>query len=207
MLYHAPIASNQVVSTSEDNSTAIQLSATDEQGRILIYSIISNPSHGILTGAPPTLIYEPTTDFNGSDSFTFAATDGVALSNVATVSINIGSVVDAPVASAVSLSVIEDNITAGNLIASDPEGRPLTFSIVANGSKGTATITNFATGTFSYFPNWNSFSLGDFKLHLGIDGFVIGDELIRRDFVDSMINDLADSCLVDAEKVREFYLG
>jgi hypothetical protein len=36
--------------------------------------------------------------------------------------------------------------------ASDGDGDALTFSIVANGSKGTAVIANAATGAFTYTP-------------------------------------------------------
>jgi hypothetical protein len=39
------------------------------------------------------------------------------------------------------------------LNASDSDGNPLTFSLVANGSKGVAAITNASTGAFTYTPN------------------------------------------------------
>ena len=47
-------------------------------------------------------------NYNGSDSFTFKANDGVADSNTATVSIKVDSVNDKPVVSGQSLSVNED---------------------------------------------------------------------------------------------------
>jgi hypothetical protein len=37
--------------------------------------------------------------------------------------------------------------------ASDLDGSPITYSIVANGSKGIARITNATTGAFTYTPN------------------------------------------------------
>jgi hypothetical protein len=43
----------------------------------------------------------------------------------------------------------------GILVATSPRGRPMTFSIVSNGAKGTAVITNTATGAFTYTPNAN----------------------------------------------------
>jgi len=57
-----------------------------------------------------------------------------------------------PVASDVTASVSEDGSVNITLIATDPEGDPLTYSIVDNPSIGT--ITNFvaASGTLTYTP-------------------------------------------------------
>ena len=41
----------------------------------------------------------------------------------------------------------------GTLSAEDPDGNPLTYSIVSNGSLGVAKITNATTGAFTYTPN------------------------------------------------------
>jgi len=57
-----------------------------------------------------------------------------------------------PVAKGVSLTVLEDSVGQGMLAASDPEGKPITYSIVTNGAKGTAAITDRATGAFIYTP-------------------------------------------------------
>ena len=42
---------------------------------------------------------------------------------------------------------------SGTLSASDEDGDPLTFSVVTNGSKGVAQITDAATGAFTYTPS------------------------------------------------------
>ena len=42
--------------------------------------------------------YTPAANFNGTDSFTYTASDGTAVSNVATVTITVDAVNDAPVA-------------------------------------------------------------------------------------------------------------
>ena len=44
---------------------------------------------------------------------------------------------------------------SGTLSASDPDSDPLTYSIVTDGSKGTAVITNTAAGSFIYTPSVN----------------------------------------------------
>ena len=57
-----------------------------------------DPAHGTLTlNADGSFTYTPAANYNGTDSFTYKANDGTADSNVATVTITIGSVNDAPV--------------------------------------------------------------------------------------------------------------
>jgi hypothetical protein len=60
-----------------------------------------------------------------------------------------------PVALNGNLTTQQDTAAYGTLQAADPDGDGLTFSIVANGTKGTATITDTATGAFSYLPDLN----------------------------------------------------
>jgi hypothetical protein len=79
-----------------------------------------------------------------------------ARSNIATVTITIAATNDAPVAAAGSLTTAEDTAKSGTLSASDADGDALTYSIVANGTKGVAAITNAATGAFTSTPNANA---------------------------------------------------
>ena len=72
---------------------------TDVDGDALSAVLVSGPAHGSLTlNADGSFTYTPAANYNGPDSFTYKANDGQADSNVATVSINVGAVNDAPVA-------------------------------------------------------------------------------------------------------------
>jgi Bacterial Ig domain len=62
-----------------------------------------------------------------------------------------------PTATDGSLSTNEDTVAAGTLSGADPHGDPLTFTLVGNGSLGTATVTNALTGAFTYTPNPDAF--------------------------------------------------
>jgi hypothetical protein len=88
-----PVANNQAVGTAENTPVAITLTANDVDGDSLTYSIVTSPSHGSLSGTEPYLTYTPDSGYNGSDSFTFKANDGVADSNIATVSIAVNSTI------------------------------------------------------------------------------------------------------------------
>ena len=83
------MANDQSVRTNEDTPVAIALTASDLDNDPLTYSIVSNPSHGTLSGTAPNLTYTPGADYYGIDSFTFRAYDGTAYSNIATVSITL----------------------------------------------------------------------------------------------------------------------
>ncbi|WP_052487682.1 CBM96 family carbohydrate-binding protein [Gordoniibacillus kamchatkensis] len=66
--------------------------------------------------------------------------------------IEIQPVITKPVAAGSELTTPQDTVVSGTLSASDANGAPLTYSIVINGAKGTAAITNAATGAFTYTP-------------------------------------------------------
>ena len=58
-----------------------------------------------------------------------------------------------PVATDGTLAVTQDTPASGTLQASDADNNPLTYSIVANGSKGTAVVADASTGAYTYTPN------------------------------------------------------
>ena len=89
----APEALDQEVVVPTETPTPITLAAEDPDGDSLDFSVIENPAHGSLSSAAPDLVYTPDNGFQGNDSFTFQADDGLLDSNVATVSL---TVTDAP---------------------------------------------------------------------------------------------------------------
>ena len=58
----------------------------------------------------------------------------------------------APVATAASINVPINTAYNGTLTATDVDSDPLTYAIVTNGTKGSAVVTNAATGAFTYTP-------------------------------------------------------
>ena len=95
---HAPVASDMSVTAAAGSATPVTLTASDADGDALTYMIVSPPADGQLssgTGANRT--YTPNAGYTGSDSFTFKANDGLADSNVATVSLTVSVVAPAPV--------------------------------------------------------------------------------------------------------------
>ncbi|MFC2016680.1 DUF4838 domain-containing protein, partial [Chloroflexota bacterium] len=93
-----PVADDQSLGTDEDTLLSVTLTASDVDNDPLTFSVVSGPTHGTLSGAPPNLTYTPDANYSILDSFTFKANDGVANSNTATVSIAISPNNDPPVA-------------------------------------------------------------------------------------------------------------
>ena len=78
----------------EDSSRAITLTGSDPDGRGLSFVVSSQPVHGVLSGAPPSLVYQPATNYFGADSFTFLVNNGLTDSVPAQVTLAITQVPD-----------------------------------------------------------------------------------------------------------------
>ena len=132
----SPVAASQSPSTDEDTALPVTLVATDANCDPLTYSIVTPPAHGALSGSGADRTYTPAANYNGPDSFTFRATDGVNESNVATVSITVNPGNDPPVASPNSAILAEDSFAMVGLPATDLDGDPLTYSVVTPPAHG-----------------------------------------------------------------------
>ncbi len=117
----------------------------------------SDPAHGTATidNLTGRLVYTPDANYSGPDSFTYLIGDYTIVSNVATVSINVTPVNDAPVAVGESFTIAEDSVLTGNLLANDSDPDPdarLNVSTPSDPAHGTVTVVN-ATGAFTYTPD------------------------------------------------------
>jgi hypothetical protein len=132
----APTANTSNIEIQEDTPAPITLTGIDPDGDSLTYSVIINPSHGSLSEKAPNLIYTPEINYNGQDSFSFRVNDSTTDSASATVSIIISPVDDPPTANSSTLTLNEDTPATITLSGSDPDGDPLSYSIVREPSHG-----------------------------------------------------------------------
>lgn len=132
-----PTANPQTFTIDEDIPTNITLTGSDPEGEDLTFSVVTPPAHGKLTGTSPNLVYTPIADYNGSDSFTYRASDLDSDSPAVTVSITVNPVVDIPVANAKSVSLAEEGNVNITLTGYDPDsGAPLTYAVVTGPAHG-----------------------------------------------------------------------
>ncbi|NGZ07105.1 MAG: tandem-95 repeat protein [Magnetococcales bacterium] len=171
-----PVAVDDTLTTNEVVAISDTLTATDGDGDSLTYSIVTNGAKGTasLTNATTgAFTYTPRYGMTGADSFTFKVNDSRADSNVATVTINIVDMPNvAPVAVNATFTVGQYLTWSGTLIATDSNQDPLTYSLVANGSFGRATITNPATGAYIYTANSEVIGIEDTFTFQANDGTV-----------------------------------
>ncbi|MGV3663903.1 MAG: Ig-like domain-containing protein, partial [Prosthecobacter sp.] len=98
----APVAMNSVHMGREDESTGLELNASDADGDTLAFTIVTQPAHGVVTPVYGQYMrYWPDPDYNsdngGHDSFTFTVSDGHGgTSSPATVTIQVTPVNDPP---------------------------------------------------------------------------------------------------------------
>ena len=151
-----PVAENQSAKTTEDTSVTLTLTGSDADGDTLSYAIKTQPEHGTLSAVNAVtgiVTYTPEANYVGKDSFGFTVSDKDATSVVATVSLEISAVNDAPVAQAQTLSVAEEGTLAITLKATDPEDDTLTYAVASQPQNGTLSTLDTATGELSYTPN------------------------------------------------------
>ncbi|RFB21146.1 tandem-95 repeat protein, partial [Bacillus sp. ALD] len=150
----APTVPNYTFSTQEDSPVVGAIVGTDVDGNPLSYQLQNRPTNGIaVVNANGTFSYQPNLNFNGSDQFTVLVSDGQGGTAVSTVTINVIPVNDPPITSNVSFTIAEDSTLINQIVAVDPDGDPLTFSLQAAPGNGVAVVN--ADGTFSYQPNLN----------------------------------------------------
>src|SRR5439155_5426721 len=131
----APAAASDGYNTAEDTPLSISAPGVlgndgDVEGDSLSAVLVSGPAHGTLTlHADGSFAYTPNANYNGSDSFTYKANDGSLDSNVATVTLTLTPVNDAPLVDAgPDQTVNEGSTVAFHGTASDVDGDPLTYS-------------------------------------------------------------------------------
>lgn len=126
----APVATDSAVHVRMDRPELVPLLASDANGDPLSYAVLEGPRHGTLEDCGQNgCTYRPESGYLGPDAFTFTASDGEFVSNLATVSLEV-------VANRAPLAfntTVTGPITGGTfaLRAEDPDGDPLQAIVVS----------------------------------------------------------------------------
>ena len=130
----APIAYDQTIQGVIGYYTAIELTGYEPDGDPLSYQIITYPEHGNLFDDPPIM---------------FTASDGVNVSEPATITINVRSNTD-PIGYPQTVQAVSGYYTSITLTGYDADDDPLIFIVVTPPQHGTLSGT---APNLTYFPD------------------------------------------------------
>ncbi|MES2422806.1 MAG: Ig-like domain-containing protein [Pseudomonadota bacterium] len=154
----APVIAQPAALTTP-NATPVSgtVTATDVDGNALTFSQGGAPSNGTVVVNPNgSYTYTPNSTFSGTDSFVVTVSDGAGGTTSATVSVTVlpanPPVITIGTAGG-AVSTPEDMAVASQVIATDSNGNPLTFSMGSNPANGTVVVN--PNGTYTYTPNAN----------------------------------------------------
>ena len=182
----APIADNKSVTVVENSANnSITLTGNDADGDTLTYTIDTAPTNGTVTITDNIVLYSPTANYNGTDSFTYKANDGTIDSEIVIVSITVTSINDTPTADSKSITVVEDSTNNSiTLSGTDLDGDTLTYTIDTSPTNGTVTITD-NIASYSPNPNYNGVDSFTYKANDG----TIDSETVTVSITVTSIND------------------
>ena len=151
----APIGVPDGYSTNEDTTLNVNQTAdglvnndSDPEGSTLTAVSLVQPAHGTVNQFDPdgTFRYVPNANFNGTDTFTYRASDGTAQSAPVTVTVTVDPVNDTPVATADSYGTNEDTalvVSAPGVLGNDTDvdGQTLTAAAVVQPGHGALSLS------------------------------------------------------------------
>ena len=158
----APIASDSAIKTVEGTGVTIELNATDPENDSITYRVVLTPQHGkLLMEKNGKYNYTPFENYNGTDSFSYRASDKNSEGNLALVNIEVTPKNEAPQVMDSTFSLEEDGKLPIKLIASDPDGDSITFSILEQPKNGTITGSG---PSYRYTPKANYHGTDSFSV-------------------------------------------
>jgi glycosylphosphatidylinositol phospholipase D len=164
------LAEGGTASTLVGGATSVLANDSDPESGPLSAVLVSGPANAttFLLNLDGTFTYLHNGSETTTDSFTYQANDGGVDSNVATVSLSISAVNDAPTAVDDTASTNEDvavGISAATLAANDadPDGPSLNVTAVSNPVGGSVVLLS---GTATFTPTPDFFGAGSFDYTL-----------------------------------------
>lgn len=177
-LNEPPVAFSDTVNTDEDTGVSGVLNAADTDGDTLSFAVVPGhePANGTVTiAADGSYTYVPNADFFGTDSFTYQVSDGRGGVATAIVTVAVGPVQDAPVATAdeaetdknVPLTLPSDTLIANDF---DADGEALSVIGVTNAVNGKVDLTPDGDVVFTPDNNFWGTASFDYVVSDGVGG-------------------------------------
>ncbi|MGH8534071.1 MAG: tandem-95 repeat protein, partial [Gammaproteobacteria bacterium] len=183
----SPVAVDDAYTTDEETSLVVPAPGvlgndTDFESDPLTAVLDTPPANGTLTLNPDgSFTYTPNPDFNGTDTFTYHANDGLSDSNVATVSITVDTVNDVPsftvgpdetVLEGAGAQTVNPWATGISPGPADEAGQTVSFNVTGNTDPAlfSAAPAVSAAGVLTYTPAADASGSATITLTLADDG-------------------------------------
>ena len=155
-----PVANDDTATVDEDGDVTTNVLANDTglgDGGLTVTIEVAATSGTAVAQGDNTVLYTPTADFNGTDTYSYRVEDADGDFAVAVVTVTVAPVNDAPVAQAQSRTMNENTTVTITLTGTDIDvpAQQLTFAVgtaPTNGALGTITSTGLTTATVDYTP-------------------------------------------------------
>ncbi len=209
----APAAVSDSYTGSEDDPLVVAATAgvlandSDADSDAIYSELVSLPSNGtVVLNSDGSFTYTPNADFQGTDTFLYAASDGAAYSADTTVTITVGAVNDPPVAVADTFRVAVDAMLAvyaeNGVLANDTDadGDGLTATLISGPANGSLTLDT--DGYLLYVPN-DGFHGADTFSYVAGDGQLTSPVVTVTIHVNTLPVVPTDSYEVDEDTVLE----
>jgi len=133
---------------------------SDPQATELLISAVGTPGKGTVSFNGDTITYTPALNFYGTDTFTYAVTDGAGLTSTATETITVQP--RPPIAVADSASMNSNSGASFNALSNDSDPQGTALSIVSVGSASHGSVS-FVGSTITYTPAVNFYGTDAFS--------------------------------------------
>jgi hypothetical protein len=171
-----PVAMDDSAMIDEDNRAYINVLANDSDPdgdalTISQYDVLSVKGGGVSCTSAGMCTYDPPTNFNGNDAFSYTVSDGKGHSDRGTATVTVNPVNDPPVAADDSAATNVDTSATINVLAndSDPDGDTLIISDYDTYGREGGTVRCTGAGVCTYTPP-EGFSGSDSFIYTASDG-------------------------------------
>ncbi len=206
-----PVANADAYTLNEDHVLSIDpagVLANDSGGAPLTAILVTEPAHGVLEFYNDGgFIYTPEIDYFGADQFTYKASDGSAESNVATVSLTINSVNDAPVANDDDFYVLSSQVftrpTPGVMANDyDYDGDAIAATLVTGAPPEQLTLAS--NGSFTFDPTYSGGG-DDFTYSVSDPAGATDDATLTFNLVEGVIIEATDPFADEQDEDQAFF--
>lgn len=166
-----PVAMDDSVLVFEDTPTVINVLSNDDDanGDVLHVASVGVPTHGQVTlNTTTTVLYTPTLNYNGSDTFTYVVSDGAA-TDTATVYLTVQSVNDPPVAVNDAYTTTRNiplSVPAPGVMNNDDDIDSASLVVFKDSDPASGSLNLLTDGSFAFTPEFNFVGVVSFTYHL-----------------------------------------